>query len=490
MNKRFLQKARELIPELIETEAAPVSGTFGEPLGEGGSVLFDFGNHFVGYVRLELSSEGSIPDAPAFIKVEFFESAHELDEDKSSYHGWISKSWIQEEYVHVDILPETLELKRRYAFRYVRVTALALSNKYKLRVDGLSARTVTSAQKNIDPIGNNDLEKSVDKAALRTLSECMQHEFEDGPKRDRRLWLGDLRLQALVNYETFKQNDLVKRCLYLFAGAADEQNRISACVFTKPQVLPDDTYMFDYSLLFISTLLDYYLETRDLETIKDLFNTAWAQIKNSQSYFDKGGLIKDSTKLGWCFLDWVLDLNKQAGAQAVYIYCAKAMAELCGILGVESKSKILERDIKEKEEAAKNYLFDSEKNLFVSGDEKQISYASNVWFVLSGIFGEDQNRRILTALESAGAVKPVTPYMYHHYVQALLKANMRNKAYEVMMNYWGAMIEDGADTFYELFNPDNPQESPYGSKIVNSYCHAWSCAPSYFLRKYFYRGKL
>lgn len=47
------------------------------------------------------------------------------------------------------------------------------------------------------------------------------------------------------------------------------------------------------------------------------------------------------------------------------------------------------------------------------------------------------------------------------------------------------MVGAGADTFWELYNPDNPEESPYGGTIVNSYCHAWSCAPAYFLRKYF-----
>jgi hypothetical protein len=38
-------------------------------------------------------------------------------------------------------------------------------------------------------------------------------EAEDGPKRDRRLWLGDLRLEALANYETYRNFDLVKRSL-------------------------------------------------------------------------------------------------------------------------------------------------------------------------------------------------------------------------------------------------------------------------------------
>ena len=50
---------------------------------------------------------------------------------------------------------------------------------------------------------------------------------------------------------------------------------------------------------------------------------------------------------------------------------------------------------------------------------------------------------------------------------------------------WGGMNELGADTFWELYNPENPSESPYGGTIVNSYCHAWSCGPAYFLRKYF-----
>ncbi|WP_390580761.1 hypothetical protein [Paenibacillus illinoisensis] len=43
---------------------------------------------------------------------------------------------------------------------------------------------------------------NIDRVAVQT-RDCMQSVFEDCPKRDRRLWIGDLRLQALVNYETF-----------------------------------------------------------------------------------------------------------------------------------------------------------------------------------------------------------------------------------------------------------------------------------------------
>ena len=96
---------------------------------------------------------------------------------------------------------------------------------------------------------------------------------------------------------------------------------------------------------------------------------------------------------------------------------------------------------------------------------------------------------IETLLDKLDELKPekgmVSPYMNHHYVEALLMCGKKDQAMDYMKYYWGGMINHGADTFWELYNPENPAESPYGSSIVNSYCHAWSCTPTYLLRKYF-----
>ena len=67
-------------------------------------------------------------------------------------------------------------------------------------------------------MGETPLLRRIDEVSIATLRDCMQTSFEDGPRRDQRLWVGDLRLQALTNYVTYKANDLVKRCLYLFAA--------------------------------------------------------------------------------------------------------------------------------------------------------------------------------------------------------------------------------------------------------------------------------
>ncbi len=489
----FIQTAEKYKPEIRVENIKPVSEVVAQPLKDGDSVVFDFGNHYVGYVKIGLSSVGSHQDAPAFIKIKFCEAERELYEDSSNYQGWISKGWIQEEWMHVDVLPTVLELPRRYAFRYIKVEVLAVSGKYSLVIDCVEADTITSADgSHLSACeGLTDIEKRIDEVAIRTLRNCMLDVFEDGPKRDRRLWIGDLRLQALANYATYGQNDLVKRCLYLFAGTADDNGRVRSCLFTEPEIEGDDTYMFDYSLFFIDTLLNYYKATNDFDTVADLYETAARQLVIAKDSFDDNHVMRDSDVLGWCFLDWNLGLNKQAGAQAVYIYSEKALIELANV-ALEHGSKLvtiqdveeMKADILLKSEAAKEHFFDREKGLFVSGAQKQISYAANVWAVLAGIWDTDKNAKILENLaQEESAEMMVTPYMHHHYVVALLSCGEKQKAYNHMLSYWGGMVEMGADTFYELYNPENPMESPYGSSIVNSYCHAWSCTPTYLMRK-------
>ena len=77
-----------------------------------------------------------------------------------------------------------------------------------------------------------------------------------------------------------------------------------------------------------------------------------------------------------------------------------------------------------------------------------------------------------------------TPYMYHHIVEALFVAGLQEEAIQLMKAYWGKMISLGADTFWEAFDPDEPDYSPYGNPIMSSFCHAWSCTPAYLIRKY------
>ncbi len=378
-NEALLKKAEENHPEIFKTKAAPkriveiipdetkLNGwgvkeaalslenlsSFGMKRDD--SLILDFGEHCVGSFSVNISSVGSPMDAPLYMRVRFGEIPAELAGNFSSYEGWLSKSWIQEEYIHLDELPAKLSLPRRYSFRYVEIKVLDTSPKWQAVFENPEVVKETSADyRNLKEIFVEEELKKIYDVSVKTLAECMQDVFEDGPKRDRRLWIGDLRLQTLANYFTFDNVELVKRCLYLFGAMNTAEGKIPANVFVKPASLPDDTFLFDYSLFFISVLYDYETAHPDIEFLKELFP-------------------------------------------------------------------------------------------------------------VKGI---------------------ATPYMYHHVTEALFEAGLQEEAIRLLKSYWGEMLRLGADTFWEAFEPENPNYSPYGNPIVSSYCHAWSCTPVHLIHKY------
>ncbi len=485
VNRKLIQKAEELKPALLKRRVK-LAGTE-QCLQEGDSEVYDFGEHLTGRLAIAFSYEGHHPDAPALLRIHFAENVRELEEDAAAYRGWISPSWIQTETVHVDRIPGTFRLGRRYAFRYVRIEVLSLSTRFTLKIRGLTAVSETSADEaklpslsaELLPRGEEELLSGIDSVACRTLRECMQEVFEDGPKRDRRLWLGDLRLQALTNYVTYRNNDLVKRCLYLFAGTAFPDGRLASNVFVEPRVEADDSYMFDYAMLFVKALQDYVNETEDSDCLRELWPATRKQILGAEQYFGEDGLIHAPEEPVWCFLDWNLELDKETGALGVWLYCAEAAVDLARRLKDHSFTEEICEKIRIRREAART-LLRTPDGLFTSGPMKQISMASQVWAILGGISSDPG---ILTRAEQCGALKMVSPYLCHYYIEALIKTGKKQEALDMILRYWGGMIREGADTFWELYDPEDPDASPYGGTVVNSYCHAWSCTPAYFIRE-------
>ena len=448
-------------------------------------LILDFGDHRVGSFEMEVDQTGSPMDAPLFLRLKFAEVPAELAAEASDYDGWLSRSWIQEEFIHLDKLPAKVSLPRRYSFRYVELKVIDTSPKWQAVFSNPSVITETSADgSSFTPLRLEDekMQRIYD-VGIKTLADCMQDVFEDGPKRDRRLWLGDLRLQALANYATFDNKELVRRCLYLFAGMTTEDGRISANVFVKPKNIPDDTFLFEYSLFFISTLYDLNEAHPDIKIVKELYPTCKKQMDITLGMFDENGkLIVDEDYP--VFVDWSNEFNKDTAGQAETIYVLKQFIELAKLAEDEELAKY-EEALELISFYAKNQLYNEEKKLFVTtGNEYNI--ASQVWMVLAKVMSPEENKEIMKAMiDQLFPVKNIaTPYMYHHIVEALFEGGLEEEAIQLMKDYWGKMIDLGADTFWEAFDPDQPDYSPYGSPILNSYCHAWSCTPVYLIHKY------
>ena len=502
----YRTKARELIPDLrqivqaparlvtpiadanrvlrfrMEQEAQPVA-LEQRLFGKGDSFILDFEGHRTGHFAFDLVGIGEGVDAPVRLKLTFGEVPTDVAEPLHPYKGRLGEGWLPEETITVDFLPQSVQLPRRYAFRYVKVEVIDTSPTFKVRFENTRAIALTSAGEPPAALQSGDpLLDRIDAISIATLRDCMQTVFEDGPRRDQRLWVGDLRLQALTAYATFGGFDLVRRCLYLFAGFPRPDGQIEACVYEKPEAARGGITILDYAALWNVTLADYFAASQDRTTALDLWPVAVKQVQLLSAHV-KHGLFTDPGDQ-FLFIDWAEDLDRNAAIHGVLTYAFSRTLELARALGRLSDLPGLERMVTTMRRAGRDAFLDPARGVFVSGHDRQVSWASQAWLTIAGVPRDkaEAARALRAALATSDAVRPRTPYLYHYVTEAMTLAGMDGEALAMLKSYWGAMAEAGADTFWEVFDPAHPLSSPYGDIHINSYCHAWSCTPSWFLR--------
>ena len=449
-------------------------------LQKGDTLILDFGRNIVGYLQGVSSGKAKMQIEPAEVLAELGDSWEKypasFDNGYKPTRTWSPK---------VLDMQTKWRLNERLTFRYVRLVILEATDEIvlsKLNCDQVSAVPYQS----IKPLeGFSAPMQQIDLVAQYTLRNCIQEVFEDGPKRDQRLWLGDLRLQAMLDALTFKSDSIVKRCILLFAGTQRDDGFISSCVYTPTGREPEigDEMIPDYALLFGSTLLNYTKSSNDLPLAKTLYPVACQQVDlvcskwlSTENYLEIPNNI-------WMLIDWSKELDRQAAEQATLIYAINTLSELANMIGLPKDANKWDELNKKLKVAAVEKYFDKQKGLFVSGPQHQVSWATQIWMVLSGVVDKKEGARILKNVAAdASAIKPGCPYLVHHLVEAYLLCDMDVAAYELIETYWGGMIEKGATTFWEIYDPENPYKSPYNSHLFNSYCHAWSCTPAWFLR--------
>ena len=452
-------------------------------------IILDFGEHLTGYFTFALKPTKETPDAPVRFKFTFGEVPSEIAAPFEPYTGTLSRAWLQDEVVTVMTLPDTITIPRRLSFRYVKIEVIA-SPTYDFYMPYVSLNASTSAAKTPKPLASSapEIIKKIDEVALVTLRECMQTVYEDGPKRDQRLWIGDLYLQAMTNNYSFLQHYLTRRSLYLLAGLSDKNGYLHPCVYERPEPHGNaDLFLLEYSLLFNVTLKDYLEATNDTETAVDLWPAAKKQLDIIYSYLKDDGLIdyKRYNEERWIHIDWREGLHKEVALQGVCIFAAKNTYDLAKMIGKEKEVSDLPRLAQKMTKAAHKNFHDKKTGFFIGKFNNQISYASQIWMILSEVASRREAQTALRNLKTVQQVtRPGSPYLYHYYIQSLIDCGLHQEAKQELVQFWGGMIEKGADTFWEVYDPNDDFLSPYNFYLINSYCHAWSCTPTYFIRKY------
>lgn len=459
-------------------------------------VIVDFGKHLVGNVSFKIKDIGPMQDAVLRFKVTFGEIPSDLGLPVEPYTGSLSRGWMQDFQCDVSY-DGCYTFNRRITARYMKIEAVGTSIYSDFCFDNITFEATTSAGKSKAQLASTtpQIFKDIARVSENTLKDCMQGVFEDGPKRDQRLWMGDLYLEALANTASFKEYNVTKRCLYLLAGLANPNNGLlysNMVEYPKPHA--QQTFFVDYALSYILTLNDYLKATGDTETARDLWpvvknqiNTILAKaIDNNHLYANTGYQYK-GMMVSIVFFDWApVTLDNHAAIQGLLAHSIDCAYNIAKVIGKTDDVKAYPATAKQLRKAGYKAYWDAKKQIVVSGKERQESYTATSWAVLGDLIkGNEAQKAIRNVMQSNTAIKPGTPYANHFLVAAMLHCGMNSEAKKYVEDYWGGMVRLGADTFWEYYVPDNHLFSSYnGYTLLNSYCHAWSCTPIYFIVNY------
>ena len=228
--------------------------------------------------------------------------------------------------------------------------------------------------------------------------------------------------------------------------------------------------------------MEYLKDTGDIATANDLWPVALRQIELALQSVGKDYVYHPAH---WLFFDHKADLDCSASAHAAVLFGLRQTCELANMLRRDKEVFVYLSFISRMEQVALANFYDELDGIFVSGPQRQVSVLSQAWMILGGVVkGKLAQRALRSSLDKPDSFQPATPYAMHFVLQAMLDCGMKKEARQLLVSYWGGMVEKGADTFWEVYDPTDDTYSPYHFFPLNSACHAWSCTPVYFIHNY------
>ena len=385
-------------------------------------ILLDFGREVTG--RLEIQSDSN---TPAEVTVQYGESQAEVQ---------------LQPYLGVDpiyIPPHGTAFGPKSGFRYAIVKFVGGRTTVfrAIRLDGIAYPVRYRGYfESSSPLLNRMWTIGAYTAHL-----CMQDDIWDGAKRDRNRWAGDLDVSGRTIDDVFGTHFLMQATLNKLIGPAPIHEHVND--------IPG------YSAFWINTLYEYYLHTGSVKELARVHTRLLELLAYMEMDLNKQGLFSDLTH-GWAFVDWSpgmhsYDKQTRMATQFEYYQAFKDAARLLHVLHDEKNARLTAAEAARLKSAARRYMRGRNGTY---GERWQ----PNAYAVLSGVAGKRGYRAIWRhVLAEVGTPQyrgyVITPYYNYYVVSAMAKMNHRRAALAWIRQYWGGMVNEGATSFWEGYNP-------------------------------------
>jgi hypothetical protein len=418
-----------------------------------GGVLYDFGRETFAEIRFRIECS----DLP--LSVFYGESEEEaLDTDYS--------------YIRDQVPPMISEysMKAR-AFRYLFIPDSARKYELSAKLQYLPLEqkgTFSCSDERINEIW---------RVAAYTFHLNSREFFLDGIKRDRWVWSGDSVQDFLINYYLFFDPEINKRTIIALRGKDPVEQYINT--------------IMDYSFLWIIGIYDYYRYTGDRKFIQFIYPKMKTMMDYCLERINSDGFI-EAREGDWVFIDWA-DFDKTGVLcveQMLLARCLEIMSECAGLLQKDGSSYFsMGKDLKEKiDRYFWNEKLGAYVDSYVSG-KNHVTRHANILSIIFQFADEGKKQKIVkNVLLNTKIPKITTPYFQFYELDVMCRLGMFDNVTSRVRDYWGGMLDLGATTFWEEFDPTQKgtgHYAMYGDKYGKSLCHAWGASPIYLLGRYY-----
>jgi len=436
------------------------------------SIILDYGKELHGGLQLVLG--GSSRRLPSLVRIRFGESVGEVNSEISP-SGWMV-GYSTDDHAKRDIVMEIpreglIEIGNT-GFRFVRIDLL----QEKTDINIKEARAILR-YRDIPYLGSfNSSNERLNRIWLTgayTVHLNMQEYLWDGIKRDRVIWLGDMHPEVVTINKVFGYNEVVPKSLDL----ACEQFPLPAWM----------NGISAYSLWYLIIHHDWFMQNKDIDFLRKHEDYISGLLDLISSKVDEDGT--ETLAMKERFLDWPSTPNSkgvEAGHRALIVWAMNDAVKLAEVLN--------RPDLKELAEDIADRI--KKKTVDPNGLKQGAA--------LMAIAGIMDTERASDDVVAVGGPAGFSTFYGYYMLEALAMAGEYDLAMSIITEFWGAMLDMGATTFWEDFNMewlDNAARldeiTPVGKKDIHgdfgaycypgfrhSFCHGWSAGPTAWLTEH------
>jgi len=324
-----------------------------------------------------------------------------------------------------------------------------------------------------------------------------QNHFEDCPHREQALWVADAVVMAKVVYQTFGDAAIVRKSLLQSARIQHEAGSIAG---TGPEFNPFT--LPDFCAHWLFGVYEYWVYSGDTAFLHEV----WPHVMKLSEWFaeqeDESGLFAKADREGWwCFIDWSDDIERQDRVTAISCFYYKFLrltAELSEQMGEIAHATALREKAERLRSAIRSLLRDPVSGYYAdcltdNGLSGSITAQTNFAAIWSGVTDDVEAESFIREVYLPGRLPSIKgAFFYHIVLETLFRYGFADQAISQIRAYWGDMLERGATTWWETFDPSLPFctiPSPYQGHtptylqdaIPVSHSHGWGASPTNLL---------